>query len=419
MLRLQLLNSAQDELAVDALRVLEPFVSWRHVTVRSRWWARGWIKGPAFSSIDGLVDRLSKDQANEVEVAFTFSVPYEIPSARFKIRSIRCSLAISPTNRLWAQVTGFSLPRHEDELRRASYESREQSLKWSGITSCPTLLEALFEIDAVNSGDELTRSFWEAIPETVATAVTWSSLSGCADLHDPMVFRENILESLAAWPKSYPLLGRHFDDLHPILLGPISTCEALGKALGEHVSLRRMGRSENSGMLGLLWLPLGVVGDPNNRALARPWLVPRDDSVKPRDLDSSRGEFRVGGKVFYSQRRAKELRDQGVLPTLPRGFREFELIASKYCLLLGIDSEQMPVDLWQEPLITRVQREIDRAFDASGVDLPLIERVWRAHESMYRKWLYASEEPLQFLRESLYAAHARGQPPRSGTSNES
>lgn len=419
MLRLQLLSSAQDKLAVDALRLLEPFVSWRYVTLRSRWWAKGWIKGPAFSSIDGLVDGLSKHQVNEVEVAFKVSVPYEIPPARFTVRSIRCSLAISPTNSLWAQVTGFSLPRHEDELQRASYESREQSLKWSGIQNCPTLLDAQFEIDAVNSGDELLRAFWEAIPGTVATSATWKSLCGCADLHDPMVFRGNILESLAPWPKTYPLLGGHFDDLHPILLGPISTCEALGEALGEQVRLRRMGPPEDSGILGLLWLPLAVVGDPRTRALARPWLVPRGDSMKPRDLDSSRGEFRVGGKVFYSQRRTRELRAQGVLPTLPRGFREFQLIASKYCLLLDIDSEEMPVELWQEPLITRAQQEIDRVFDALSVDIPLIERVWRAHEPTYRKWLYASDEPLHFLKESLYAAHARRESTRSGTSNES
>lgn len=402
--RLQLLATAQDALVLDLLHCLDPLISWRHAKPRARSWARGWVKANRVGvGAPALVRALSQQPANEIEIAFGLSAPYQLAEGRLTVRSLQCALKISPTNSLWAPVSGFTLPDREGEARRASYESRELALKWNGISACPTLFEAVFEIETEGE-DSLLRAFWEAMPGAVTESLVWLGVLGCVDLHDPSVFRGDVLDALAPWPRSYPLLGTRFDDLHPILLGPASTCDGLAMALAGRVALKRVTSPQGQDALGLMWLPMSVVRDSKSRADAQAWLVPRDDSTKPVDLQESRGEFRVGAHVLYTQRRQRELQEQGRLPTLPPGFRYFPLVAAKYCAQLGIDPEQMPVELWQEPLIQKAQLEIDRAFEVLSSEIPLIERVWRAHEVTYRKWLYGPDERLTFLRERLFRA---------------
>lgn len=408
-LRLQLLSQAQDESAFELVRLLGPLVSWPQVKPRMRAWARGWVrrKGGRLKTMDALIQALSEHAANEIEIAFEVSEPYSLGKSGLSVDSIRCVLKVSPTNSLWASVRGFVLSGREDEARRASFESRELALRWNEITNCPTLLDVVCETDSDLDGEHLLHAFWTVLPQELPASDTWTGTSGCAELLAETHFHPDVLESLAPWPRAYSLLGHRFDDLHSILLGQLSTTDGLARALGHGVEVKRITCGSSQESLGVLWLPNDMLNDPEKRVCAQPWLVTRDSTTTPLELQAGRGEFRVGSHVFYTQRRLKELDASGRLPTLPSGFRRFPLVATKYCAQVGIDPEEMLVDLWQDPLIDQAQHDIDRALSQSDSGTPLIERIWQAHEATYRKWLYGPDERLAFLKTHFFEQAGR------------
>ncbi len=400
--RLQLLSTAQNERALDVLRFLGPLVPWSRVKYRLRCWNRGWGQaiGGSVANLETFLGVLSLP-ANEIEASFVLD-----ESAKTRrdepLRLVSCSVRISPTSSLWAPVKGLVLSDRESEAQRASYESRELALKWNGVSACPTLLEAVFEVRL--QADDALEGTWEALPESLPECEGWGKVFGCVDVLEPEFFQGDVLETLAPWPRSYSLLGTRVDDLHPILLGSVELCERVVDAVGAAARVKRIPCGDRD-VLGAVWLPAGLVADQGVRRSAQSLLVPRDSSTAPVGLDDSRGEFRVAGHVFYTAKRLRELKAADRLPTLPPGFRHFPLIATRYCTALGIEPEEMVVDLGQDAMIERVQREIEQAYVALPSDLPLVERVWAAHAAVYSKWLYGSDQRLAFLKDRFFGAY--------------
>jgi len=406
LVRFQLLSSAADALALDILHALGPLVSSQHCHAKVRSWAKGWrqvrFEG---ESLGALIEILSGQTANEIEIDFGITAPYAIGASGLTLHSLKCSLKLSPTNSLWMPASGYILSGM-DEASRATHESRELALKWNDVVSAPTLLDTLLELSEEARPRRVLRAFWEALPRVLPKSPVWRTVSGCADPWSLGVFSQDVLEVLAPWPRSYSLLGERFDDLHPILIGPVPICEGLARTLGEEAELSRAHDADGTAAFGLLHIADTAFVNPAHRDAVQEWLVPRDAGTAPRALREDVGEFRMGAHVLYSLKRQKELEAQGRLPTMPEGLRYFPLVGPKYCAQLGIDPNEMPVDLWQEGLIEKARAEIDRNFDSLAVNLPLIERVWRAHEATYSRWLYGADARLAFLRARLFAAHS-------------
>ena len=57
----------------------------------------------------------------------------------------------------------------------------------------------------------------------------------------------------------------------------------------------------------------------------------------------------------------------------------FHYIRPKYCRMLGIDPDEMLASLQSELWAERLDRQIDEAFGRLDPDLPLAQRIWKAH----------------------------------------
>ena len=57
----------------------------------------------------------------------------------------------------------------------------------------------------------------------------------------------------------------------------------------------------------------------------------------------------------------------------------FHYIRPKYCRMLGIDPDEMLAALQSDRWAERLDRQIDEAFNRLGAELPLAQRIWKAH----------------------------------------
>ena len=411
--RVQLLSLEKATGVLDLLGFPAQLLLPNRSRIRARWWSRGELHKKRFNRVDELIKLLRPRQLNEIEVAYE-PVPYDLADASVRVTSAISALKVSPTNKLWAPASGFTLENPKAESVRATYESQELFVKWNGLESRPSLLETVFEIESRSPFDELSSALYLALSKSIPSTIVCMGVSGCGDLLKDGVFIEDILGALAPWPKAHPLLGSLFDDVHPILIGDPSLCQELATTLGSAVNNTVVHCNDNQHAVGLLRIPAEVLESPDIKSKTERFLVPRDVSTSP-DTGGSREEFRLAGRIFRTQRRNRELAENGLLPTLPAGFTYFLLVDRKYCDMLGLDPESMLVELWQEPLVEKVRREVDEAFSKLSNEPSLPERVWLAHERVYRKWLYRDEETLNFLRNQLLAACiGAGEPPHEG-----
>ena len=91
-----------------------------------------------------------------------------------------------------------------------------------------------------------------------------------------------------------------------------------------------------------------------------------------------------------------------MLPTLPKDFVNDYLFEQKYFSLLNIDSDRVPVHLWQLPVLQLFRKEVDLAFSSLPQEMPLYERVWEAHETALRTWVWGNDDEALSTLKKIY-----------------
>jgi hypothetical protein len=323
-----------------------------------------------------------------------------IKDADIVIHKITNYMLVSPTNLLWAPTSGYEPSSYNDKATRRTYESKERSLKWNEISIYPTLLESVIELQGSTVKDKMHQKMLNLLSRSIPDALLANTITGCAELdeHSELIGFINILNQLAPWPKTYPLLGERFDDLHPILIGSLPLCTNLASAFGDAVKLETLSSTEGEQVLGAVWLPEAILQEPNSRTIAQQWLVPKDQSTAPRQRDSTLGEFKVG----FTARRWRELSERGMTPQIPHGRRLLHVIQPQYCLMIGIDPDDMLIRVLQDEIARELEQEIDACFTELPVEMPLVQRVWLAHKRAWAKWSFDCQEILSFIKNKFF-----------------
>src|SRR6185369_1589176 len=198
------------------------------------------------------------------------------------------------------------------------------------------LLQSVIEIESQVSRPELMRRLFDILADCIPETLVHPGISGAADL-ETQLGPANLLQALAPWPGAKPFLKERFDDLHPIMFGPVDRCKKLTRAMGSKVPVREVGSE-----LGIVYIPDELVKAESSQAAVKNLLVPKDDSTRfklePRE---ELGEFKLGTGMIFTYRRHLELTRQGLLSPASRDRDYFHLIRPRYCELLGWDPDEM------------------------------------------------------------------------------
>jgi hypothetical protein len=181
--------------------------------------------------------------------------------------------------------------------------------------------------------------------------------------------------------------------------------------------------------LAVLAIDAPTLADPAARERARPWLVDwrlphqmspsfarklaQEQSLAPDRgtgagtvlaYEVARGALRVESMLYFTARRHRELDAMGaVLSTRPpRVVAPF--IDDRYCRMLDIDPADMLVTSMHELQLQAMRSAVDCEFAALPEDLPIAERILRAHAVGLRELGTVSPLLLAGLRARFFGA---------------
>jgi hypothetical protein len=298
---------------------------------------------------------------------------------------------LAPTNTAWPQLA-TEMATREDEAVRASLLSLERSLRWNEVSTYPTLVQ--WEIALRGPG---AKEPWAPLTAALASAFSssWTprGMTGYGDILDENVFKEDVLGRLAPWPRAYPRLASAFEDLYPILLGPVELCAVLKEAL-------RCGLWEVSTApgetIGLLHIPDSILTDKEIRAKTAGLVIERNEEARKRPPNIESGEHQVGKRVLFTPRRLRELIDKGAVAAPPEGFTFAPIIDEKHWRVLGLSEDAVLMELWQTPVLDEFRREVDTVAALSR-ELDAKAQLWTAYSLAFRR-RFRTREVLDYIR---------------------
>jgi len=254
-------------------------------------------------------------------------------------------------------------------------------LKWNGIKSCPSVLEASFTFSGKATDTEFYPQFASFLVEGLVLKSPPDYL-GCAYLVKGGEL--GFFERQAPWPRTFPTFLSKFDSLHPVMIGPAVLCEEIRE------SIASVGRNVDlctEGNLGILCLPDDVLSLKSVAKVTSRFLVERSENTRSLRIDQSAegGDFRFGPGLFHTFQRYEQLVVQGLLPSSDNRHTYFPLISPEYCRIIDVDPATMLVTAAPTNWVEEVQSEIKRLLETLSGPASDCEKIYTAHEAVYRK----------------------------------
>ena len=407
---IQLLSFLEDENLLNLLRFPGKPLSIDRPEIEVLYWSRGEPVYQQLKALEDPLDLLAEGQANEIFVVYR-AASIQALIDDISLVEINSRLNISSTSSVWASTKDCEVSDGERGHILMIYEAQEVFPE-SEINRRPTLLQVIVEFQSSQNKDELYQKLLDLLLRSFPDILKDYQLTGCAQLlkkEQKELVRissdiYSILNQLAPWPKTYPLLDEQFDDLHPILIGPLSRCTSLSNALGNAVTLKTFPLASSEQSLAAIWIPESVLQNPDSATIAAPWLVskPKNESTALRKPDPKLGEFRVGkaGIVLLTAKRWRE-----VLAHLKhrfRGKRPCHIIQPQYCLMIGINPDEMLVWTLDDELATHLEQEVENCWAELPVEMLLEQKVWLAHKTAWESKCFEGREILSFVKAKFF-----------------
>jgi hypothetical protein len=350
-LQFELYGLAQDYSVLEILYLVsEPLLlakTWKCI-----YWQKGKSRKFTVKNMKQLIRKLSQLQYNEIEIKSSQVVflPNTNQSILFNFDGY---LNISPTNEMWDSVWDDYFENHAHEQRRMSYQSKEGSARYHNIQKYPFFYEFSIPCIKLDDPDEIFVKLIPIIVETIKRSPISTPYFGGLEFRRSRITNPfiNSLDFLAPWPGTYPLIGEYADKLRPLTIASESLCRKIAQTLSlPKKSIVPLVPCKTTAM-AIIHIPYDIINDDGLKDVISPILVPKDDSTVFRRGGNDEGEFTLDGSLICTLRRFKELTEKKIMPIL-RGHCEYTLclgIPEKYCIMLGIDLEDM--------IVLQVQRE--------------------------------------------------------------
>lgn len=398
-LTIQLASLSKDESVLDLIHFPAPPLVPEESSHKIRTWAKGEVVDTN-GDLESWLKTIRGTSLNWVQVRSTFES--QKIDRRIVLKKAARWLHISPNHPLYSSVQGYTLSDHQNETIRGNLESEVIALRWRGISDYPTLLECSLEFESSLDADNITLFFFELIAE-VLKQDSFSRLvtAGCADLashNQPQNFLLRLLTDLNV--TKFSDLASSFDDLHQIMIGASQTANLLASKIHGRCAARIYENSKGS-LLGVIFLAQNCLDNPEIRIVASPHLIqarPKEKMGWNRSLGEC--DFGPSGGVFLTKRRARQLDEAGLRPTLPPWQIRSPIILEEYCEILGIDPDDMLVTTVGEADLIRARQSVDEQF-AKLKSYAIDYRIFEAHRITYRDDSRL-QQPLDFIKTRFF-----------------
>lgn len=275
-LYLELGTRAQDMRVLDLLRFPLDAAFLGRVEWSARWWSHGKTKRMRSNERESVCSRLANDGINELELNAKATVP--TPLLESRITDAWVSLYPSLTSELWAEVPQVPLKNHADERRRKSFgggKTFREDYKKKHVLPYPSVAEYSLNIETpcdVESDSQLQALSIELVRRAMPAAMHQLDFFGYGCVHGKCR-TQMMLHNLGGEPTWTDQLGEKFENIYPILIGPILSCEGLAGVLSDRCSLIRISEHAPSAIVSIR---PDKVEEVRQDPAVREWVVIRD-----------------------------------------------------------------------------------------------------------------------------------------------
>jgi hypothetical protein len=225
-----------------------------------------------------ILSKLADDGINEVELNSKSSAAR--PQSRPRIMDACLSLYPSVMSDLWAKVPETLLKHRADERQRKSFgggQSFREDHQGSYRLPYPSVAEYSLNIEVPRDSETDTRLqelSMDLVQRAMPQALHQLNLFGYGCVHGKCRTQMMLhnMGGIAAWTDQ---LGEKFENIYPILIGPVSSCEGLAAALGDRCSVIRISEQALSAIVSI---PPESVDEIRQDPVAKEWVVMRDVS---------------------------------------------------------------------------------------------------------------------------------------------
>lgn len=239
----------------------------------ARWWGHGHSKRMRSRDREKVLEKLATEGCNE------FELKWSRPSSSFhagvaQMLSFVLRFDPSPTSELWAPIPKQPLKTHADELNRLSFQGAESVWHSGYRLPYPSILESWMEI-AVDEKAPDDRQLQDISVQLVRSAIGENLQTtqifgyGCVHGTCRRMTMTHSMGGVVAWMDQ---LGDKFENLYPIMLGPVASCQGLGSAIGDAGSMFPISPASTSAILSV---NPSMIQELLKSPAVRQWLVSR------------------------------------------------------------------------------------------------------------------------------------------------
>ncbi|MFH2045790.1 MAG: hypothetical protein ABIK92_11660 [Pseudomonadota bacterium] len=349
-----------------------------------------------FNKFQSFISKLKDETFNTITINATFD-RHLINNYNIEIHSMSFDLLVSPLNILWGNVYGYRVNKLKLEKIRASFESKERSLRWNEVSKYPSLFVTVIEMNSdlnINKLKEESANLISLILDKNIEELDF----GCIDLLDspPML---DMLQNLAPYPKTYQYLDEQFDEMHDFLIGKNDLCRALFDRLtkSKNISIDRL--TDKCSILSLYERDENLISEINE------YFVKKDQSTAAYKMKPENGEYRIESRLFFTRRRYKELVKNKMLPTInAEEFSYFQILSDKFLTKINVYPDDVLVTPSQKVIFEGFYSEVDYNYEKLTDVKNERQRIWIAHEKTYTnpKYSIAKEKIIKKIKELYF-----------------
>jgi hypothetical protein len=274
-LYLELGTRAQDLQVLELLRFPSDSILVGGVKWSATWWSHGETRRMTSSEREEFLSIVARAGINELEVNLELS---NAQHAGMRIISGSLSLYPSVTSDIWADVPTDHLKNREEERKRRSFGAGKSFIgeyQEKYRLPYPTVAEYSLTFETtqhVQSDVEIQTLCVEFIKRAMSEGLRAMPIFGYGCVHGKCR-TQMMLHNLGGVPSWVDQLGERFENVYPILVGPLATCEGMVGSLQGGASLFRIpGRVPN----GIVSIPPSDIDNARKNAAVKEWVVIRD-----------------------------------------------------------------------------------------------------------------------------------------------
>ena len=270
---LEIATRAQDERLLTLLRIPDSASVGKGIW-RARWWSHGRTKQMRSADREKILSRICQDGINELDLKWQ-SEDSITRNTLIRLANLWNSFTPERASALWAPVPTEKLPSRDDERKRVNFGGGAPPLHEEYKLPRPSTLECFWEFES--EGDtlddfELQNNVIGWLTHAIQHVCEPLTCFGYGCLYGTCRKMSMVasLGGVAAWTDE---LGEKFENIYPILIGPVASCEGLVAVLGDRGSLIRISEQAPCGIVSI---PPEKVEEIRRDPAVREWVVIRD-----------------------------------------------------------------------------------------------------------------------------------------------